>query len=460
MFAGFVPKVSEDHNCQIRQVFLPGYFNRYDIEISLYDGAGESLNNRSSSTLSTLLNSYDNETFRTEYDGVFFIDGLTDQVTQKYLLTVPIIRSSSIAGYVVLELSLKKVIPQSVYPELLVDNRVQKLYRNQELSYAVYSGNTTLFSAGIFNYDNRFNKLWLGRPEMYAEGIDEAGFHHIAQEDQSQHVAVVSLPQTPITYRLANFSFLLVCSLMFVLVFIIILGFSKYRQNTKLNYSARIQLFLNLAFFLPLILVSYTTLRLINQSSQQQLNDEYIQKTKSLSDQISTQVNDVQGQNLVGDRSLNNQVSDFATLTAMDINVYDTSGLLLATSQPAIVENNLLSNRIDPVAFQQIKSGESSIIKEEQVGSLSYFVSYAPLKSPATGKLWGVLGIPFFQSIASLEKIQINILANILNIFALIFIVLVMRLALFLTTLPISVDLPDADFLIITPSVIKVMVAL
>ena len=85
----------------------------------------------------------------------------------------------------------------------------------------------------------------------------------------------------------------------------------------------------------------------------------------------------------------------------------------------------LVSNRINPVALHQIKSGENRFIKEEKVGTLSYFVSYAPLKSPSTGKLWGVLGIPFFQSVASLERIQINILANILNIFALIFIVLV-----------------------------------
>ncbi len=410
---------------KIRQVFVPGYFNRYDVDISIFDGAGEPLNNRTEESLSTILNSYNRETARTDYENVFFVSGLTDQVNQKYLVTIPIDRATAIAGYVILEFSVKKVIPQSVYPELLVDNRVQKLYRNRDLSYAVYSDHSILFSSGTFNYEREFNSTWLGRPEMYSEGIDERGQHHIAQEDQNEHVAVVSMPRATITYRLANFSFLLVWSLVFVLVFIIVLSVVNYGQSSKLNYSARIQLFLNLAFFLPLILVSYTTLRLTNQSSQQQLNDEYIEKTKALSEQISAELDDGVIQNQENDRSLGNQVSDLAKLATLDVNVYDPTGLLLTTSQPAIIENSLLSNRINPIALHQIKSGENSFIKEEEVGSLSYFVSYAPLKSPSTGKLWGVLGIPFFQSVASLERIQINMLANILNIFALIFIVLV-----------------------------------
>ncbi len=410
---------------KIRQVFLPGYFNRYDVDISIFDAAGEPINNRTGDPLSTILNSYNRETSRTDYDGVFFISGLSDQSNQKYLVTAPIIRTGATAGYVVLQLSLKKVIPQSVYPELLVDNRGQKFYRNHDLSYAVYAGHKMSFSAGFFNYEYGFKTTWLGRPEMYSEGVDEGGYHHIAQEDQNEQVAVVSLPHTSLTYRLANFSFLLAWSLAFVLMFIIILSLVNYRKSNRLNYSARIQLFLNLAFFLPLILVSYTTLRLTNQSSQQQLKDEFIQKTKALSEQVSAELDHDLKQDQEGVKSLGNQISDLAKLAALDVNVYDTLGVMLTTSQPAIIENSLLSDRINPVAFERIKSGESSFIKEEGVGTLNYFVSYAPLKSPSTGELWGVLGIPFFQSLASLERIQINILANILNIFALIFIVLV-----------------------------------
>ena len=123
--------------------------------------------------------------------------------------------------------------------------------------------------------------------------------------------------------------------------------------------------------------------------------------------------------------SFENQLTDLAKLTNLDANVFDAAGKLLATSQPQIFENNLLSSFIHPEALRKIKRGENVAIETEQVGTLEYYVSYAALKAPLTGKLIGILGIPFFQSAYSIEKVQITILANILNIFVLIFIVLV-----------------------------------
>jgi nitrogen fixation/metabolism regulation signal transduction histidine kinase len=98
----------------------------------------------------------------------------------------------------------------------------------------------------------------------------------------------------------------------------------------------------------------------------------------------------------------------------------------MSTSQPQIFENSLLSTYINPAAIEKIKNGETLFIEQEQVGLLKYFVSYAALKSAQSGKLIGILAIPFFQSAYSLEKVQITIFTNILNIFAAIFIVLLL----------------------------------
>jgi len=44
------------------------------------------------------------------------------------------------AGFVVLNLKLKKVIPRNVYPELLVDNRFSHYFKSKEFSYAFIPG--------------------------------------------------------------------------------------------------------------------------------------------------------------------------------------------------------------------------------------------------------------------------------------------------------------------------------
>ena len=409
---------------KIRQVFIPSYFNKYDVEIYIFNAAGQPLDNRSNATFSQIIGSYDNDSFRTAYESVYFINSPSNDITQKYLVKIPMNRMNAIAGYVVLEFSLKKIIPESVYPELLVDNRSKDFYGAPDISYAVYSDTSLLFSSGDFNYDLTFKREWLGIPALHTEGITAAGFDHIALEDQNERIAVVSSPESPRLYTLANFSFWLVMGLAIILIQLFFLGIENYWQGEKLFFSARIQLLLNAAFFLPLIIVSITTLNLTNISSQIQLNNEYLDKAESFGTQLSIYLNDyIEG----GDDAINfdNQLTDLANRTNLDANVYNISGEILASSQPLIVENYLVSGYINPTARQEILKGKNLAIQKENVGSLEYFESYAALKAPRTGKLIGILGIPFFQSAYSLEQVQISVLANILSIFALIFIGLV-----------------------------------
>ncbi len=410
---------------KIRQVFLPTYFNKYDVEIFLFNSSGESLNNRSTATLSEFVNTYDQAAYRTTYGGVYFVSSPSTEVAQKYLVKIPVLRGGATQGYVMLELLLKKIIPESVYPELLVDKSSQQFYHTQDFSYAVFTDNKVLFSSGKFNYDLSFNLDWLGNPDMYRTGITSDGYIHIALEDENDRVAVVSsrLPLRMLT--LANFSFLMVFSLAIILVFLLIQGIVNYARGEKLYFSARIQLLLNMAFFLPLLLVSITTLNLTSRSSQNQLNEDYLSKAESFSSQLSAQLDDYLDTNNESIVSFETQLTDLAKLTNLDANVYDATGKLLATSQPQIFENNLISNYIHPEALSKINFGENIAIATEHIGRLEYFVSYAALKAPLTGKLIGILAIPFFQSGYSMERVQITILANILNIFVLIFIVLV-----------------------------------
>ncbi len=410
---------------KIRQVFLPSYFNKYDVEILFFNAAGQPLGNHSDATFSEIIGLYNDDSFLTDYESVYFINSPSRDVTQKYLVKVPMNRMNAIAGYVLLELSLKKVIPESVYPELLMATRFQQFYRARDISYAVYSDTSLLFSSGDFNYDQTFRYEWLGRLELHTTGITEVGYDHIAQEDQNGRIAVVSSPQTPDMYVFANFSFWLVLGLAIIFIQLLTLGIQNYWQGEKLFFSARIQLLLNAAFFLPLIVVSVVTLDLTNTSSQIQLNNEYLNKAESFGAQLSVYLNNYFTDEKGDVESFENQLTDLANLTNLDANVYNTNGEILATSQPLIFENNLISGYINPVAMREILGGKNLVTQTEYVGTLKYFVSYAALKAPRTGKLIGILGIPFFQAATSLEKVEINILANILTIFALIFIGLV-----------------------------------
>jgi two-component system nitrogen regulation sensor histidine kinase NtrY len=408
---------------KIRQVFLPGYFNKYDVEIFLFSASGESLDNRSTLSFPELVKT-NPEAQRTNFEEVYFVNDPNGLIGQQYMVVVPVKRFGISAGYIVLALGLKRVIPESVYPELLVDNRAQQIYRSQDFSYAVFSKGAILYSAGDFNYEQQFDPAWLGNSKMHLHGVSIAGYDHIAEEDDSGRVAVVSSPETPGISIVGNFSFLMVLGLTVILIFILIQGMVNYFRGDKLYFSARVQLYLNLAFFLPLIIVSISTLSLTNTFSQNQLNQEYLDKARSFSEQLSLQLMEYIADRDENSISFENRLSDLAKLTNMDANVYDQDGALRATSQPLIFENSLLSTYINPSALRKIRNGDNAFIRTEEVGKLRYHVAYASLRKPSSGELMGIVGIPFFQSGISLEKVQVNIFLNILNVFTMIFIAL------------------------------------
>lgn len=408
---------------KIRQVFLPSYFNKYDVEIFIFNASGEAVGNPLLPSFSEMVRQYQAEPFRTSYEGIYFVNNPESDITQKYLIVIPIQRQTVIAGYVVVELSLKKIIPESVYPELLVDYGFQQFYRTQNLSYGIFVNGNILFTSGNFNYEKVFNRALIGNVDLYTIGVTINGYDHIAQEDQNGKIAVVSTPSTPFSYRVANFSFYIVLGLLIILVLIFFQGIFNYFRGRRLFFSARIQLYLNLAFFIPLIIVSISIVSFTNQSSQQQLDREYLNKSRVFSQEINSELYSYFTGNLNA-TTFNNRLSELATLSNLDANVYDPEGYLLATSQPLIFESHLLSNYINSTALNKIKDGENTFIESEKVGKLEYFIAYTAIKSTQTAELIGILGVPFFQSAYLLEQAQITIITNILNIFAFIFIAL------------------------------------
>lgn len=419
------PFLSKDAIRQkIRQVDLPSYFNKYDVEIMLFGAAGTPFDNRSSSSFSSLVSEYDKEAFRTEYDGVYFINSPEKDITQRYLIVIPITKSGLSLGYIVLELLLKKLIPENVYPELLIDNRFQQFYRMQDISYAVY-GKEMLYSSGSYNYERDFKREMLGDPNIHLRGIVHAGYVHVAEEDENNRVAVVSSPVIPTRYIIANFSLLLVAGLGLLLLFILSQGIVNFLQGKTMSFSTRIQIFLNLAFFLPLLLVSFTTLQFTSISSKEQLNTEFLNKSKSFGAQVASMLDTYEHAPTGTQNDFENQLLDLSKLFNLDANVFQANGKLIASSQPFIFESGMIAPYVSPEALQQIAQGQSLFITTGKVGDLTFNTCYAALRSSQNGEVLGILGLPFFQSLNSLERIQVSILANILNVFSGIFIVLI-----------------------------------
>lgn len=407
---------------KVKQVYLNSYFDRYDIQIYLFNSTGKSYDNSTLLNFTELITKFQQNTSKTSYEGVFYLKNATPESTKRYLVVIPVSRFGMVTGYVALDLSLKRVIPRNVFPELLLDDRFIQYFKNRDFSYAFYSNARITSSFGDFNFERDFSIKELSNSALFSTGVIENDFVHVGIADEQGDVTVVSSPAYSNFNIITNFSFLFIIGLCIILLGLLIYGAKALFQQRALNYSARIQLYVYLAFILPLVMVSATTLGLINNSAKTQLNEEYIEKSKALGERFTPLLDSFNKDSLVSINDLENQLIELARLANVDATVFSTTGKLLASSQPLIYEDRILSSLVNRDALDAIVyDAEQSFVNIEQIGTLTYNSSYYGMRSPESGKLVGILSLPFFESAYSLEKTQIRVMANIITIFCIVF---------------------------------------
>ncbi len=408
---------------RIKQLYINTYFDRYDVQIYLFNSVGAPYGNESSTDFASSILSFQKEAFKTSYNGIYFINNPSSEVTKQYLVVIPLERSGIGTGYIVLELNLKRVIPENVFPELLADNRFGQYLSNRNFNYAFYGDRKLTSSFGDFNYERDFDKHFLGKPTIFKEGLLAKGYFHVAIEGEDGGVAIISARGYPFFFVLTNFSFLFISSLSIILLLLLLIGVNSLVKGHRLNYSTRIQLYIYLAFFLPLLSVSLTTLSLISRSAKEQLNNEYLNKATSMGSKMAAPLSMINQDSISGNGGFENELIVASKLANLDASVYAVNGHVLSSSQQIIFENQFMAPLLNRKVWEQlILNKENSTIAQESIGKLVYNSSYASIKSPESGATIGIVSIPFFESAASLEKTQINVLSNILTVFVAIFI--------------------------------------
>ena len=412
---------------KIKRVYLNNYFDKYEINIYLFSTSGDLLNQPVSE-----LNFYDLKkeysAFETDYENIYFINQKDVNLPKKYWAFVPIERYGYNIGNILIELNLKRLVPNSVYPELLVDQSYLQpyFYNNEfrEYSYAVFEHNQVDFSSGNYNYIRDFSTGLLRNSELYEDGVLINGFLHFGQKTGDRVIVVSSKPYPFFNY-ISNFSFLFL--LIIFCNFILFGAYSVYFSFSRvnLNYAAKIQLYSNFAFFLPLLVVSITTLSLLISSNQREVQQEYLSKAENISyDLVDPLYQYSRNPLAAGKEDLTSQLIQIANYGDVDINLFNMKGRLIASSQPMIYENYLLSEYINPGAMAEIvEQQNNSVILDESVGDLTYKSTYVAIRYLTTGENIGILSIPFFESKYELDTQIIDIFTYIINIFTIIFII-------------------------------------
>ena len=131
------------------------------------------------------------------------------------------------------------------------------------------------------------------------------------------------------------------------------------------------------------------------------------------------------------DKVIQQRVKTLSTIHALDINVYNTKGDLVQSSQPEIFKRNLVSKKIDENAYHNlfIKS-KSKYVHDESIGKLEFLSAYQPFRS--NGKVLGYFNFPYYGKQKSFREDISYFLVALVNVYVL-FLIAAALLAVFLS---------------------------
>jgi signal transduction histidine kinase len=409
---------------RVQQQYFSGYWDKYDVKVTFFDTMCTPVI-KSSSPYSDNITHFDElmekEGVPTFSPNFFYLNNNTGRISYlaRVVLQKPGAEKPLGQGTLFVELDSKLMSEEIGFPELLLD---RELGANQKLinySYAKYKNGQLVNHSGKFQYRLTSETFGKTGPESKFYEID--GWCHLVYRPDKTTIVILSRPEegwlsltTSFSYIFALFSLLLLISLSIRQLIIAGPTFSN------LSFKYRIQLVLVMIVLVSLGLFGGGSIYYIRQQYQAKNADIISEKGHSV-------VLELQG--LLEENKLNNSYKEYSTYKLKtfsnvfftDINLYDVTGNLYATSRPKVFDEGLVSRKMNPEAFLQIAiDKKSEFIHDENIGNLAYLSDYLPVKNKA-GQLQAYLNLPYFAKQSDLEKEISSFLVALINVYVLLF---------------------------------------
>jgi signal transduction histidine kinase len=233
-----------------------------------------------------------------------------------------------------------------------------------------------------------------------------------------------------------SFAYIFVFLLLFSNILILIIRRPVVAHVNTFNFRQKLQLsyigILLFSFILIGIVAAYITIGQYQakhyENIKEKLNSVYLELDSKLSMEKFLSP-DWRGS---GYSSLNDLLIKLSNVFNTDINLYNLSGFLIATSRQEIFSRDLTSHRISDNARNNLEIlNKSEYYQKEKIGNLEYLSAYVPFFS-AGDKVLAYLNLPYFRMQSVLAKEISNLVVAVIN-FTLLLIVITMSLAVFIS---------------------------
>lgn len=404
----------------LRNQYLKGYWDRYRISFTLCSDQDSIL--IGGSNLNQGCFDYFEDRIYREGDQIssinlFQLSNLAGRID--YIADIQLNAESNYRLF--LELSRDYFSEDLGYPELFLNEEDKDVrLKLEDYSYAVYFQDELINSEGEYVYKLSFPQYNASSPNFYS--YETSSYQHTILRKNENINIVLSKKKTSLFSILSRVTYLLVIYGFLFLIFSLLLPeFPFYHPLILTDFSTKIRLLIAGTLLMALVLFMLGTTYYIKEQYEAKNSKAIEEKLRSIGLELDQKVGSFDTLNSPLKPYVTSILIKFSNVFYTDINLYDSKGVLYASSRPELFNQNLKSVRMNPMAYSSVVSlNQSKLVQEEHIGKLGYLSAYVPFKN-RQNELLAYLNLPYFAKQEELEEEISAFLAPTINSYVIIF---------------------------------------
>ena len=338
-------------------------------------------------------------------------------------LEIPDRTGDKTVGDAFLSFTRKQKSPSKVYTELLLNRQYKGLDELDKYDYAIYKSGELTEESGL-NYAPVLNENFdAPLPGTYRETVSTAEYSEVTLTGEDGTVVVIGKEMGGYLKPVSLFSYLfglLVLSTIFLAFFNTwikaIPSSLNFSLSRKPSLGNRIQMSVIMLILISFVFIGGVTVWFFQQSSDRYHEDRLERKVSAALKDAEHEIDLIAG--LDSTRSvLTDLVFPISEIHRMDINLYDTQGNLLNSSEEGIFKKGIISPKMGGFAYQVLRKQEvSEGIQNEKVGDLAYKAAYVPVRN-GEKEVIAYMGLPYYSKQRKLRADVSDFMGTLINVY-------------------------------------------
>jgi two-component system, NtrC family, nitrogen regulation sensor histidine kinase NtrY len=414
-----------------------GYLSKFATRIYTYDSTGAAVNNPDSTTLRTYRSIIETQATRlNNVPDLFYYEEGFDLYSYVYFKTIQDTSGKPLGYFIVHARPLQnKIKSDALYPELFRQRSDNFFEKVNNYVYAVY--NKYELRKRFIDYDFPVRITAQQIPVHDDTLVKRKGYQELWYKINADSLVVIGkkdtwLISTVTLFAYLFFTFLLVTLLYRLVRYCVSRPPSQWWNNRFLQFSIRSQVqgIIVLTSLVSFFVIGITIISLFRGRFDK---NNKVRLARAMSILVADVQNKLAEQSMFDDvvrgyepgagRQLEDAIYQMSEIHNVDFNIYGLDATLKFSSQPYVLSREIMGNKIDPVAYYNLKTlGSGQYVQEEKIGSFTFQSMYVPVRDEA-GNAYGYLNIPYYSSRNDLKQEISNFLVTIINLNAFIFLI-------------------------------------